>query len=63
MLRVLFIFVVGLGVGYWAGFNDARTHKKDVVARVVARVGGQTRQEVGVDVDQKMQKVEQDSDR
>ena len=59
MLRVLFIFVVGLGVGYWAGFNDARMHKQDVVARTVARVGGQTRKEVGVDVDQKMQKVEQ----
>ena len=63
MLRVLFIFVVGLGVGYWAGFNDARTHGQDIVARTVARVGGQTRKEVGVNVDQKMQKVEQDNRR
>ena len=60
MLRVLFIFVVGLGVGYWAGFNDARTHKVDVVARTVARVGGQTRKEVNGDFDKKMQNVEKD---
>jgi hypothetical protein len=63
MIRVIFIFVVGLGLGYWVGFKDARMHKEDVVARTVARVGGQTRRDVGVDVDQKMQKVEQDSDR
>ena len=63
MIRVIFIFAVGLGLGYWVGFKDARAHKQDIVARTVARVGGQTRQDVSGDFDKKMQNVDPDGDR
>jgi hypothetical protein len=63
MFRVIFIFVVGLGVGYWVGFKDARTHKQDIVARIVAHVGGQTRQDVSGDFDKRTQAVVPDADR
>ena len=62
MLRVLFIFAVGMSLGYWVGFKDARTHRQDVVARTVARVGGHTRQDVSGDMDKKMERLEQDRD-
>jgi hypothetical protein len=63
MIRVILIFAVGLGLGYWVGFKDAKTHKQDIVARTVARVGGQTRQDVSGDFDKKTQAVVEGVDR
>lgn len=63
MMRVIFIFAFGLSVGYWVGFKDAKTHRDDIVVRMVNRAGGQTRNDVRTDVDGQMTKVEQDSDR
>jgi hypothetical protein len=63
MMRFIFIFALGVSLGYWVGFKDARKHKYDVVARTVARVGGSTRAEVSGDMDKKMRGVDDDSDR
>ena len=63
MIRVIFIFAVGIALGYWVGFKDARTHRQDIVARTVGRVGGKTRADVSGDVDRKTQSVVEDSDR
>ncbi len=62
-MRVIFIFVVGVSLGYWVGFKDARMHSQDIVARMVQRAGGNTRDNVRADVDQEMRKVEQDTAR
>lgn len=58
MFKVLFIFAIGLSVGYFAGFKDARTHEQDVVARMVGRAGGSHRENIKTDVDKEMMKLE-----
>ena len=58
MFKVIFIFAIGLGVGYSVGFKDARTHTESIVTRVVNRVGGHTREDVKTDVDQQMRRVD-----
>jgi hypothetical protein len=43
VFKFLFILVVGVAVGYSYGWKDAKTHKQNVVERVVSRVGGKNR--------------------
>ncbi|HVE78392.1 MAG TPA: hypothetical protein VNA89_06005 [Gemmatimonadaceae bacterium] len=54
MKKFLFAFVVGIAIGYFYGFVDAKRHKKNVVERVVGRVGGSARAGVGNDIDGRM---------
>ena len=52
MLKVLIIVVV-FAAGYAYGFRDARKHDKTVVARLVERVGGSSRENFKSDIDAK----------
>lgn len=38
MFKIVLI-VIGICIGYFMGFSDGRTHKRNVVQRVVAHVG------------------------
>ena len=51
MFKFLFILVVGVAVGYSFGWKDAKTHKQNVVARVVSRVGGKNRGAYDTNID------------
>jgi hypothetical protein len=59
MYKFLFALVLGLAAGYFVGFKDARAHRDHVVTRLVARVGGDTRDRVKTD----FEKTEQDAER
>ena len=61
-MRTLFILGVGVTLGYWYGFRDARTHRDPLQRRVaeqlVHRAGGASRERVRTDVDDRMQQLE-----
>jgi hypothetical protein len=59
MYKFLFALVIGLAAGYFAGFKDARRNQENIVARVVARVGGDTRDRVKTD----FEKTEREAER
>lgn len=56
MIRIVFFLLVGGILGYFAGFNDAKTHKEHVLARTIAKYAGPDK--LSGDVDKKMQQVE-----
>jgi hypothetical protein len=58
MLKYIFVLVVGIAIGYFYGFDDAKKNDENVVTRVVERVGGSNRGKYSTDVDAKMQAVE-----
>ena len=58
MLKYVFVLVVGIAIGYFYGFDDAKKHDENVVARTVERVGGSNRGKYGTDVDAKMEAAE-----
>jgi hypothetical protein len=58
MKSLLFCLIVGITIGYFYGFHDAKTHRKNVVSRVVARVGGSARHSYGNDIDRRMDAAE-----
>jgi hypothetical protein len=51
VFKFLFILVVGVAVGYSFGWKDAKTHKQNVVERVVSRVGGKNRGAYDTNID------------
>ncbi|MFL5578284.1 MAG: hypothetical protein ACJ79S_20210 [Gemmatimonadaceae bacterium] len=57
MFKVILILAVGIGIGYAYGFSDAQTHEKNVVTRLVERVGGSSRHSYNNDVDAQMERV------
>jgi hypothetical protein len=57
-MKNVLLLLAGLVIGYFVGFKDARTHDETIVARVVARVGGDHRANVITDVDKKMSEAE-----
>lgn len=57
MLKLIVILAIGVCVGYFLGFGDAKKHDENVVQRIVGTVGGGTRGAVGNDIDAKMEKV------
>ncbi len=58
MLKYVFVLVVGIAIGYFYGFGDAKKNDENVVTRVVDRVGGSNRGKYGNDIDAKMQAAE-----
>jgi hypothetical protein len=60
-MRYVITLIIGCAVGYSLGFQDARQNDKNIVARLVDQVGGQTRDKVQSDVDAQMSRVESDS--
>jgi hypothetical protein len=57
MLRILFLLIVGIAIGYMIGFNDARTHDRHIVQRLVDRAGGSARSGVSNDIDARLEKA------
>lgn len=57
MKKLLLALVLGLAIGYFYGFMDAKKYEKNIVSRAVARVGGKA---VGysTDIDKKMEAAE-----
>jgi len=51
MFKFLFILALGVAIGYGYGWKDARKYDKNVAERLVERIGGETRQRMGNDVD------------
>jgi len=58
MFKFIVILVVGIAIGYFYGFDDAKKHDVTVVERVVDRVGGSNRGKYGTDVDKQMEAAE-----
>jgi hypothetical protein len=58
MFKFVFALVVGISIGYFYGFDDAKKHAENVVTRVVDRVGGSNRGKYNNDVDKQMETLE-----
>jgi hypothetical protein len=55
MLKYLVILAVGVAMGYGYGWKDAQANTKHVAERVLDRIGGETRERMGNDVDRRFQ--------
>lgn len=47
MARQIALVLLGLAIGYFAGFADGRRNDRNIVVRVVERVGGVAENTVG----------------
>jgi len=56
-MKYVIILAVGVAIGYGYGFNDAQVNRKNVVSRIVDRVGGSNRDEFTNDIDDRMDKA------
>ncbi len=54
-MRLLLILALGVAIGYFVGYHDARTHTKHVVERVLDRVGGGARKNLDNDADRRLE--------
>ncbi|MFN5581128.1 hypothetical protein [Gemmatimonas sp.] len=51
MFKLLLVLAVGVAIGYGYGWKDAQQHDRNVGERLIERIGGQTRERMGNDVD------------
>ena len=58
MKRFVALFLLGIVIGYFYGFSDAKSHRDNVVCRVVSTVGGSNRSKFSNDVDAKVEAAE-----
>lgn len=58
MLKFAIALVIGISIGYFYGFDDAKKHDENVVTRVVERVGGDNRGKYKTDIDARMDQAE-----
>jgi hypothetical protein len=58
MFKYIAILALGIAIGYSYGWKDAQQHTEHVAERLVARIGGGSRDDVRTDVDAKMRQVE-----
>ena len=57
MFKFVVVLVIGIAIGYFYGFDDAKKHDENVVERVVERVGT-TGGKYQTDVDKQMEAAE-----
>ena len=57
MLKFAIALVVGISIGYFYGFDDAKKHDENVVVRVVDKVGSKG-DKYRTDVDKQMEQAE-----
>jgi len=57
MFKFVAALVIGISIGYFYGFDDAKKHDANVVTRVVDRVGT-TGSKYSTDVDKQMDAAE-----
>ena len=60
-MRFLIALVVGVAIGYFAGFGDAKAHDENIVTRTVNNVGGSNRKNMKNNGDQLADSVTADS--
>jgi hypothetical protein len=58
MKQIVFALIVGIVIGYFYGFADAKSHRDNVVRRIVSTVGGSNRSKLSNDVDAKVEAME-----
>lgn len=58
MKKLVVLFIAGITIGYFYGFQDAKSHRDNVVRRVVSSVGGSNRDKLSNDLDAKMERAE-----
>lgn len=56
-MKYVIILAIGVAIGYGYGFNDAHVNRKNIVSRIVDRVGGSNRDEFTNDIDDRMDKA------
>ena len=57
MFKFAIVLVVGISIGYFYGFDDAKKHDENVVTRVVDKVGKKG-EKYRTDVDKQMEVAE-----
>ena len=57
MLKFAIALVIGISLGYFYGFDDAKKHDENVVVRVVDKVGSKG-EKYRTDVDKQMEQAE-----
>ena len=57
MKMFAFALALGISIGYFYGFADARKHRQNVVSRTVAKVGGKNRENFRNDIDKRTENV------
>ena len=50
-MKYVILVIACVAAGYFAGWQDAQTHKQNVVERLVGRAGGAARGKYGTNVD------------
>ena len=58
MKLALLALLLGISIGYFYGYDDARHHTKNIVERTVDRVGGKNRDRMSNDVDKQTESVQ-----
>ena len=51
MFKFFFILALGVAIGYGYGWKDAQVNAKNVVERMVDRIGGETKSRMSSDAD------------
>lgn len=57
-MKNIILLALGIAFGYSLGYKDARQYDKNIVARLVDRVGGSSRGKYSGDIDKTMKEVE-----
>jgi hypothetical protein len=58
MKQFALALILGIVIGYFYGFSDAKSHRHNVVRRIVSTVGGSNRSKLSNDVDAKVEAAE-----
>jgi hypothetical protein len=57
MKLALLALVLGISIGYFYGYDDARLQTKNIVERTVDKVGGKNRDRMSNDIDKQTESV------
>lgn len=57
MKKYVIILVIGIAIGYGYGFTDAKKYESNIVARMVAKVGGSNRGKYDQNLDSKVERA------
>jgi hypothetical protein len=57
-MRTIIVLIIGLGGGYYLGYQDGIANKPSIVNRVVEQAGGKARAAVKNDIDATMRQAE-----
>jgi hypothetical protein len=58
MMKFILVLVVGISIGYFYGFADAKKNDVSIIERTVDRVGGSNRGKYRADIDKQMEAAE-----